>query len=86
MALLNIIDGRKRRHRWKRVHAIIEATVHDNRVTDADEAPDDAVWGLFDERHEISVREAVLWAEGQAASVTLFIYDEDDDGDRVEPA
>jgi hypothetical protein len=34
----NIIDRRERRHRWRRVNAVIEAIEQDNTCGDADQA------------------------------------------------
>jgi hypothetical protein len=64
--LWNIIDHRERPYRWKRVNAVIEATLNDNSVTDADqvELSDEDV--VYDERARISVADAVRWALGQA--------------------
>ena len=72
----NIIDNRKRRYRWKRINAIIEATWHDNPGTDSDQAessPDDIV---YDQREGVSLADAIAWANSLPSGVTLFLYDE----------
>ena len=73
----NIIDERDRKYRWKRIHAIVEAVEHDNSCQDTDEAPTDngADYVTFEERKNISVQEAVKWADGLRGRVTLFLRD-----------
>ena len=73
--IANIVDQRKRRHRWKRVRVIAEAAWHDNSVADADQAESDAVAVDYDEMDGISLAEAIAWAQGLPGDVTLFIYD-----------
>lgn len=75
--LCNIVDHRKRRHRWKSVVVIVEATCQDNGVTDADQAAGDPGTVLCEERKGLSLAEAVAWAQGFDMDVTLFIYDGD---------
>lgn len=77
MALLNIIDHRKRPYRFLKINAVIEPTRHDNRVKDADQADGKDNWLGYDEREHITLNEALSWAAGHADDVTLFIYDED---------
>ena len=75
--IANIIDNRKRRFRWKKVNAVVEATCHDNATDDADEAlhhPDSPV---YDSRLAISVADALAWANEMSGAVTLFLYDLD---------
>ena len=73
----NIIDHRKRPYRWKRVLAIVEAIQHDNSCKDADQAPidDSPAYVTFDERRNISVQDAVKWADGLEGPVTLYLWD-----------
>jgi hypothetical protein len=75
--ICNIIDRRKRPYRWRAVNAVVEATEHDNSVSDADQAPEANVATVvdYDERLSISVQEAVLWAIEQPCDVTLYLYD-----------
>ena len=74
----NIIDCRKRRYRWARINAIIEATWHDNSCADTDIAPtasaDTEV--MYDEREGVALHEAIAWANQQSCPVTLYLYDE----------
>lgn len=74
----NIIDRRKRPHRWARINAIIEATWHDNSCDDADTAPpvraEDEV--TYDQLEGVSLQEAVAWASNQSCPVTLYLYDD----------
>ncbi len=74
--IFNVIDNRKRRHRWKRVNAVIEATAHDNSVNDADTVPDSPDDITYEEREGVSLQEAIVWADAQPSAVTLFLYDE----------
>jgi hypothetical protein len=73
----NIIDQRKRPYRWKRVNVIIEAVEHDHSCADADQA-DEAAPSLGiddDSRDDVSVHEAIEWANQKQSPVTLYIYD-----------
>lgn len=77
MPLCNIIDHRKRPYRWAHVTAIIEPTVHDNSCMDSDQMGlGGAYSGIgYDERADISVAVAVLWAVEHRNVVTLYLYD-----------
>lgn len=75
--ILNIVDNRTKRYRWKRITAIIEPTWHDNKCTDSDYSPK---WVTeptvgYDERAEISLHEALHWAMNLPYGVTLYLYD-----------
>ena len=78
--LCNIIDHRKSPYRWAKVNAVIENTSHDNGVDNADfiEAPNEH-GVLCDDRDDISLNDAIVWAQSQKVPVTLFIYDAGDD-------
>ena len=78
--ILNIIDHRTRPYRWKRVNAIIEATEHDNSCIDADQAEETPPLVIIDHdrRDDVSVREAIQWANQARCPVTLYIYDATD--------
>lgn len=54
--ILNIIDKRTRRYRWKQITAIVEPT-------------------HYDQREEISLTDAVIWASSLPYAVTLYFYD-----------
>ncbi|WP_136660811.1 hypothetical protein [Nitratireductor sp. XY-223] len=71
----NIVDHRTRKHRWLKVNAVIENTWHDNSCDDADqlETGEDGV--QYDDRKDILLHDAVVWAEGVPAKVTLYLYD-----------
>jgi hypothetical protein len=76
--ITNIIDKRKRRYRFLKINAIVEAAWHDNSVNDADQAPSRENDGpAYEERQHIPLSEAVIWASAFAEPVTLFLYDED---------
>ena len=75
--IINIIDNRKRKYRFEKVNAIIEAAWHDNRCQDADqvllkEGPD------YAEKEHISLTAAIEWAQSFTDPITLFIYDENE--------
>jgi len=74
--ILNIIDKRTRRYRWKQITAIVEPTYHDNSVQDSDqtEAPEHS-FSHYDQREEISLTDAVIWASSLPYAVTLYFYD-----------
>lgn len=74
--IANIRDRRKRPYRWKSVDVMIEATAYDNCVNDTDETdspPPD--WTLVDGRNDVSIAEAIAWANTVEHPVTLYIYD-----------
>ena len=73
--IYNIIDKRTRPYRWREVNAIIEATSHDNACKDADQQQptDDDL--TYDERENITLAEAIEWANKESSPVTLYLYD-----------
>ncbi len=73
----NVVDRRRNRYRWAKVHATVEATWHDNSVSGADQAPatTSELEVTFDERKDISLSEAIIWANSQTCPVTLYIGD-----------
>lgn len=73
--ICNIIDKRTRPYRWREVNAIIEATSHDNACMDADQQPptDDDL--TYDQREDVTLAEAIAWANEQPCPVTLYLYD-----------
>ena len=76
--ITNIIDKRKRRYRFLKINAIVEAAWQDNTVKDADQAPPGEKDGpLYEEREHIPLSDAITWATAFAEPVTLFLYDED---------
>ena len=76
--ITNIIDKRKRRYRFLKINAVVEAAWHDNAVKEADQAPSYKNDGpTYEEREHIALSEAVAWASAFAEPVTLFLYDED---------
>jgi hypothetical protein len=71
----NVVDRRARPFRWRSVTAIVEPASRDNTCPDADQAPltvDDTV---YEERAQISVADAVAWAEALPYPATLYLYD-----------
>jgi hypothetical protein len=74
--ILNIIDRRTRRYRWKQITAIVEPTYHDNSAQDSDqtEAPEHS-FSTYDQKEEISLADAVAWASALPYAATLYFYD-----------
>jgi hypothetical protein len=77
MPIVNIVDRRKRRYRFLRVNAIVEAAWHDNRCDDADQVAS-REGPVYEQVEHIPLRGAIAFAEAQNGEVTLFLYDEDD--------
>lgn len=77
MSIVNIIDRRKRKYRFYTVNAIIEAAWHDNSCTDSDQI-DDIRGPDYEEKEHIQLHEAIEWANGIDAPVTLYVYDQTD--------
>jgi len=77
--IVNIVDSRTRKYRWKRVQAIVEAVWHDNACNDSDQADVgdelDESYVLYEERNNLSLTEAVAWAMSLSCPVTLYLYD-----------
>lgn len=73
--IYNVIDRRARPYRWRKIDAIIEATSHDNAVNDTDEQPETDDDVTYDQLENVSLHEAILWAQQQPSAVTLYIYD-----------
>lgn len=72
----NIIDSRKRPFRWRAITAIIEPVSHDNSCADSDQAEGpEGDFLVYDQREEISLADAVVWAQSQPFAVTLYLYD-----------
>ena len=76
--IVNVIDLRENAYRWKSVLAVVESATKNNQAGDSDEV-EQAVGIEIDyaEREDISVRDAILWAEGLQGKVTLYLYDKD---------
>ena len=80
MAVLNIIDHRKRKYRFLKVNAVIEPTRHDDSCKDADKVEPliKHEWMGYAEQEHVTVRDAIAWADRHIDDVTLYLYDEDD--------
>jgi hypothetical protein len=77
MPIVNIIDRRKRRYRFMKINAIVEAASHDNGAKDSDQIDGPDQGPAYLQREHISLAEAIIWGGQFPAPVTLFIYDED---------
>ena len=73
--ICNIIDRRTRRYRWREVNAIIEATAHDNGCADADQQPPSDGDVTYDQLENVTLQEALAWANAEPNAVTLYLYD-----------
>ncbi len=74
--ITNIIDNRKRKYLWARLDVVIEPTWHDNSVKDSDIAEEMPGEGVgYEERSDLTLRQAVQWAEKLAYCATLYVYD-----------
>lgn len=76
--IVNMIDLRERPYRWSSIVAVVESAAKDNVAKDADQV--EAGIGVeidYAERTDISVRDAVLWADRMEGMVTLYLYDQD---------
>ncbi|MBX3564906.1 MAG: hypothetical protein KF730_10060 [Sphingomonas sp.] len=73
--ICNIIDKRTRPYRWREVNAIIEATSRDNASEDADQLPPTTDDLIYDERENVTLAEAIRWANQEPSQVTLYLYD-----------
>jgi hypothetical protein len=71
----NIIDRRTRPYRWKAITAIVEPTYHDNTIADSDQTEDPIDDIPYGERAEISLADAVIWAQSLSFPATLYLYD-----------
>ena len=60
--IVNVVDNRKQRFRWKRVNAVAEPTWYDNRYEDTDQAESTRDESDYEERTSISVSDAIKWA------------------------
>jgi hypothetical protein len=73
--IINVVDNRKRRYRWKQVKVIAEPTWHDNKCKDTDKAKPTTGELDYEERTNISVHDAIKWASDLPYSVTLYLYE-----------
>ncbi|MGR3514947.1 MAG: hypothetical protein ACU0GG_19475 [Paracoccaceae bacterium] len=76
--LTNLIDLREKPYRWKSIVAVVESATKNNVAEDGD--PVEIAPGIeidYAEREELTVREAILWAEQLQGKVTLYLYDQD---------
>ena len=77
----NVIDNRKRQHRWKCIDAVAEPTWHDNSVADSDRAEPATDESDYEERKRTSISEAIAWAHALPFPVTLHLYDDGESPD-----
>ena len=76
--IVNFMDLRERPYRWKSICAVVQSATKDNVAEDSDQVTQELGVEIdYAERMGISVRDAVLWADGLGGMVTLYIYDAD---------
>ena len=76
--IINVMDLRERPYRWKNVCAVVQSASKDNVAEDADQVTEGLGVEIdYAEREGVTVREAVLWADGMGGMVTLYLYDVD---------
>ena len=76
--LMNVIDLREKPYRWKTVVAVVESAAKNNAAEDADLVEEAGGIEIdYAEREDLTVRDAVLWAEQLQGKVTLYLYDQD---------
>jgi hypothetical protein len=74
--IVNMLDLRERPYRWKNIVAVIQSATKDNVAEDSDQVKEGLGIEIdYAERQGLSVRDAVLWAEGMGGMVTLYLYD-----------
>lgn len=80
--ITNILDRRTNLHLWRTIDAVAEATWHDNHNPDVEGTHDNAnpaasveLGDTYAVRTSISVADAIVWAQGFADEVTLYLYD-----------
>lgn len=84
--IVNMLDLRERPYRWKSVCAVIQSATKDNVAEDSDQVKEGLGAEIdYAERQGISLRDAVLWAEGMGGMVTLYLYDADPETTPDEP-
>lgn len=76
--IVNVMDLRERPYRWKSVCAVVQSASKDNVAEDADQVTQALGVEIdYAEKMGVTVREAVLWADGLGGMVTLYLYDAD---------
>lgn len=81
--IVNIVDRRKKPYRWRKVNAVVEATSHDNSVSDSDQMEPQVNDLDYDELLGSTLSEAIAWGQRFESAVTLYIYDEGDGPERI---
>lgn len=76
--ILNIIDGRKRKYRWREITAIFEPTKHDNTCVDSDATQEKENFECsigYHEEEKISLADALKCAQASQEYLTVYLYD-----------
>jgi hypothetical protein len=75
MGLVNIVDERNHKYRFLKINVALEATWHDNAVEDSDKVEKED-GPAYEDREDISLSDAVEWANAFETPVTLYLYDQ----------
>lgn len=76
--IVNVIDLRENTYRWKNILAVVESATKNNEAENCDKVENGLGVEIdYAERDDVSVRDAVLWAEQLQGMVTLYLYDQD---------
>jgi hypothetical protein len=77
MPITNIVDGRSNKFRSSGLQAIIEPSYYDNDQQGAQQfdVNDPEITTGYDEINDVTIIEALEWANSFKFPVTLFLYD-----------
>lgn len=76
--ILNIVDHRKNRYRWREITAIFEPTFHDNSCKNSDLTTEEENLCNGISYHEIkkcSLNAAIRYAIDSESHLTVYLYD-----------
>jgi hypothetical protein len=77
--LANIIDSRHNPYISQKLNVVMEPSWHDNSCQGADQYSPDQQIGMVDIQYNISLSDAIKWANQQIGAMTLYLYNSDYD-------
>lgn len=77
--LANIVDQRKNNKCGDDINVVMEPTWHDNTCKDADQYPMETTAPSIQEKYNISLADAIEWANEYEVPMTLYLYDKEHD-------
>jgi hypothetical protein len=77
--LANIVDQRFNEYAAARLNVVIEPSWHDNGIPGADQHESGSGEPAVEVRYEITLADAIAWANSFPGAVTLYLYDADND-------